>query len=128
MNKTSIILSLGILIIAGVILFLTTYRVEQVNAGSNVTYSGDKQIIALTAKGGFSPASTVAKSGMPTTIKITTNGTFDCSSSLVIPALNFEKTLPATGITDVEIPAQESGTTINGTCSMGMYSFSVKFE
>ena len=128
MNKTSILLSIGILLIAGAILFLTTNRVEQVNAGSNVTYDGDKQIIALTAKGGFSPANTVAKAGMPTTIKITTNGTFDCSSSLVIPSLNYEKTLPATGITDVEIPAQEAGKVINGMCSMGMYNFSVKFE
>jgi uncharacterized protein len=128
MNKSSIILSAGVLILAVAMIFLTTYKFDKVDAVSNVSYEGNQQIIAITAKGGFSPSNTVAKAGMPTTLKITTNGTFDCSSSLVIPSLNYEKLLPTTGLTEVEIPAQEKGKTINGMCSMGMYNFSLKFE
>jgi plastocyanin domain-containing protein len=128
MNKSSIILSVGILILAGAMLFLTTFQFQQVNAGSNVTIDGSQQIIDIKAKGGFSPRTTVAKAGMPTTLKITTNGTFDCSASLVIPELNYEKLLPSTGVTKIEVPSQEPGKTITGLCSMGMYSFTVKFE
>lgn len=128
MNKSSIILSASVLLLAVAMIFLTTYKFEKVEAVNNVTYEGSQQIIALKAKGGFSPSTTIAKAGMPTTLKITTNGTFDCSSSLVIPSLNYEKLLPTTGLTEVEIPAQEKGKTINGMCSMGMYNFSLKFE
>ena len=128
MNKPSIVLSIGIAIIAGAFLFLTTYQFDQTEAVSNVSYNDNLQIINITAKGGFSPQDTIAKAGMPTTLKITTNGTFDCSASLVIPSLNYEKLLPTTGLTKIEIPPQEAGKVINGTCSMGMYSFSIKFE
>jgi hypothetical protein len=65
---------------------------------------------------------------MPTLLKINTNGTFDCSSALSIPSLNYQKYLPATGETLIEVPPQESGTTLQGTCAMGMYNFSVKFN
>ena len=131
MNKSSIILSIGVVLIAGAIHLRSTANFKSADAGTsgnNVTYQDDQQIIAITAKGGFTPSNTVAKAGMPTTLKITTNGTFDCSASLVIPSLNYEKLLPTTGLTEIEIPAQEKGKTISGTCSMGMYSFSIKFE
>jgi hypothetical protein len=36
--------------------------------------------------------------------------------------------LPATGVTDFEIPAQTSGSTIHGTCGMGMYRLQINFQ
>jgi hypothetical protein len=36
--------------------------------------------------------------------------------------------LPPSGITDIELPAQEAGATVQGVCAMGMYSFAINFE
>jgi plastocyanin domain-containing protein len=57
-----------------------------------------------------------------------TTGTFDCSSTLNIPSLNYQKNLPATGVTEIEIPPQPAGSTIEGLCGMGMYKFEIAFK
>lgn len=95
---------------------------------SNVSVVDGKQIIAITAKGGYSPKTTTAKADMPTAIVVKTQGTFDCSSALTIPSIGFQKNLPPTGDTMIDIPTQKKGATIQGVCSMGMYNFSIKFE
>jgi plastocyanin domain-containing protein len=95
---------------------------------SNVTINYDTQTVVITAKGGYSPRNTSARANTPTTLKIQTNSTFDCSSALVIPSLNYRKNLPPSGETTIEIPPQKSGTTIRGLCSMGMFSFNLKFN
>ncbi len=97
-------------------------------APSNVSVVDGKQIITITAKGGYLPKTTTAKAGMPTVIKVVTNGTFDCSSAVSIPSIKYQKNLPQTGETLIDVPTQTAGTTINGTCSMGMYNFAIKFE
>jgi plastocyanin domain-containing protein len=65
---------------------------------------------------------------MPTILKMDTQGTFDCSSSLTIPALGIMKALPPSGETEIEIPPQNAGTTMHGLCAMGMYNFAVNFN
>lgn len=95
---------------------------------NNVSVVDGKQIVTITAKGGYSPRMTTAKADMPTTIKVVTRGTFDCSSALTIPSLSYQKNLPSTGETLIDVPPQSKGTTLKGLCSMGMYSFSIKFE
>lgn len=87
-----------------------------------------KQILNLTAKGGYSPKSQIGKAGTPTILKVATKNTFDCSVALSIPSLGVSKYLPGTGVTDIEIPPQKSGTTLRGSCSMGMYTFNIKFS
>ena len=57
-----------------------------------------------------------------------TSGTFDCSAAFVIPSLNIQKMLPQTGVTDIEIPSQTSGSNIAGTCGMGMYRLNINFQ
>jgi hypothetical protein len=94
---------------------------------SNVSDESDKQVITLAAKGGFTPELTVAKADKASVLKLDTKNTFDCSSTLSIPALGVQKNLPSTGSTIIDIPAQKAGTKLAGTCSMGMYSFSVTF-
>lgn len=81
--------------------------------------------IQMTAKNGFTPNYFSVKSGLPTSLKIITNGTFDCSSIVNIPKLNISKNLPFTGETEISIPSQIVGTRIEGYCSMGMYKFTV---
>lgn len=95
---------------------------------TNVAVVDGKQIIEIRAKGGYAPRVTTAKANMPTVINIQTNGTFDCSSALTVPAIGFRAMLPSSGITPIEIPPQQPGTTIKGVCSMGMYNFAVNFN
>ena len=94
---------------------------------NNVSVVGGKQIVELKAKGGYSPEHSIAKAGVPTVLRITTNGTFDCSSSLRIPSLNIGQNLPMSGSTDIDLGVQKV-ITIQGTCGMGMYPFDIKFE
>ncbi|MEI7750125.1 MAG: cupredoxin domain-containing protein [Candidatus Moraniibacteriota bacterium] len=95
---------------------------------SDAVNTDGKQIIEIAVKGGYSPKSITAKAGVPTVLRFVTDNTFDCSSSLSIPAINYRNNLPRTGTTDVDVPAQTAGTTLRGACSMGMYSFTVDFE
>lgn len=95
--------------------------------GNNVRIEDGKQIVEIRAKGGYLPRVSVAKSGVPTILRIDTSGTFDCSSSVRIPSKNISKLLPATGTTDIELGTLESGT-LAGTCGMGMYPFEITVE
>lgn len=95
---------------------------------NNVTVENGKQIVTISAKGGYSPRISKAKTDMPTTLRIQTNGTFDCSSALNLPSMNYQKNLPATGVTDIELPPQKAGSTFEGLCAMGMYRFQIAFE
>lgn len=114
------------LVIAGAIVF------GQKSDGSgqvvqNVSMEGEKQIIEIDARGGYFPKLTTAKAGVPTVVRLKTGGTYDCSSAVTIPSLGFRKNLDATGITEVEVPIHVAQGTLEGTCTMGMYSFSVRF-
>ncbi len=101
---------------------------EKIPSGSNVAIVDGVQTIVITAKGGYTPRTSIAKANVPTRIAVNTNGTFDCSSSLVIPSLNIQKDLPPSGTTSVDIPPQQAGTSLQGLCGMGMYQFTMKFE
>lgn len=94
---------------------------------NNVVMEGDKQVINIEARGGYFPRVTTAKSNLPIVIKVSTNNTFDCSSALIIPSLNFRKNLPPVGVTEIEVSPQKAGTKIQGLCSMGMYRFDINF-
>lgn len=85
------------------------------------------QAVDITAKGGYSPAVSTLRSGVPGVLRIHTSGTFDCSAVLVIPQLNYRTRLPMTGVTEVDIPPQSAGSTLTGLCGMGMYSFTIHF-
>lgn len=95
---------------------------------TNVSIVEGKQVIEINAKGGYAPRVTFAKANTPTVINVQTNGTFDCSSALTIPAIGYRTMLPSSGKTPIEIPPQQPGTTIKGVCSMGMYNFAVNFN
>lgn len=132
MNKV-IIGSLVVMVLAvgGIFVLLRSGSSDistNTNGQANVSVVDGKQVIQIHAKGGYAPRVTVAKANMPTVINVQTNGTFDCSSALTVPAVGFRKNLPATGVTPIEIPPQQPGTTIKGVCSMGMYNFAVNFN
>ncbi len=104
----------------------STPLVNTANA-SNVTIVDGQQIITITAKGGYTPTQSIAQAGLPTILRMDTNGTYDCSSSLRIPSLGIKKTLPANGNTDIDLGTPTTGT-ISASCSMGMYNFNLAFK
>ncbi len=93
----------------------------------NVRVENGEQIIDIEAKGGYSPETTVARANMPTKLNFKTDGTYDCSTVVSIPDLQYRGHLPMTGMTSVDVPAQQPGKELSGTCGMGMYGFSVRF-
>ena len=97
-------------------------------AANNVNIVDGKQIITIDAKGGYSPRVTTAKADMPTVIKMTTQGTFDCTSALTIPSLGYRGNLPPSGETLIDVSPQKAGTKLQGLCAMGMYNFAVNFN
>jgi plastocyanin domain-containing protein len=136
MTKDTIGISLivGSLIVLGAVLFAGS-KVSPAGSGGtglgegeNVYMENGKQIIEITAKGGYYPRATTAKAGVPTVIRMNTKGTFDCSSALNIPKIGFQKFLPSAGKTDIDISAEQASGTLQGICSMGMYNFGVAFQ
>ena len=100
---------------------------EAAMASSNVKVEEYMQTIEISAKGGYEPKLTVAKANLSTVIKFNTDSTYDCSVAVVIPSLNYHTRLPLTGSTTLDLPPQQPGTELQGMCSMGMYSFKIKF-
>ncbi len=129
----SIVISIfvAIVLIGGTILFtrggfqtLTSTINIPIN---NVSVVDGKQIIEIRAKGGYVPRKSIAKAGIPTVLRFNTNGTFDCSSAVVIPSLGISKILPQSGATDIDVGLAKAGT-LQGTCGMGMYPFEIEFQ
>jgi len=100
--------------------------IKNINVGT--TNLEGKQLLEVTAKGGYSPIEINAKADTNSILRIKTANTFDCSSSLVIPELKVKRNLPPSGITDIDIPAQKAGTKIAAACAMGMYTFNINFN
>ena len=130
MKSTIIAVLIGVVFVgAAVMLSQKTKSDSEIPASQNNTVVADgKQVVTITAKGGYSPRQTNAKADTPTILRMQTSGTFDCSSTLNIPSLSYQKTLPATGVTEIEIQPQKAGSTIEGLCGMGMYKFEIAFK
>lgn len=100
---------------------------EKIDSTSNVTIENGVQVVTLQTKGGYSPRKSVAQAGLPTVVRFSTNGTFDCSLSVRIPSLNLNKILPQTGLTDISLGTSTPGL-FRGSCGMGMYPFEIDFQ
>jgi len=94
---------------------------------NNVVMENGKQIIEITAKGGYLPENSQAKAGVSTILRVSTRGTFDCSSAFRIPSMRISKNLPPTGVIEIDLGVQPAGT-LAGSCGMGMYPFSITFK
>ncbi len=130
MQRTaSIIITLALVIGIGII--VTSGSLFKNKGGTqsaqNVEIKDGVQYIRIEAKGGYSPKVSEAKAGIPTKLIVTTGGTFDCSASLVIKSLNYQKILPQTGETEIDIGTPKAGEPFQGVCGMGMYNFVVNF-
>ena len=99
------------------------------NTTSNtVSTTGDKQIVEVTAKGGYSPNVITAKAGVPTTLKMISNGAYGCERAFRISSLGIAQNLPVNGEIEFDLGTQTAGSKIRAACSMGMYSFTINFN
>ena len=130
MKPTAIAILIGAVIVGGAIWYAGKGSGGSVPVADahNVSVTDGKQVVAIGVKGGYSPKVSTAKAGILTVLRMTTNGTFDCSSGVTIPSLGIRQILPQTGSTDIEVPPQKAGTTLDGVCVMGMYHFAVNFN
>ena len=131
MNKTaSIIITVALVIGLGIIFWGQSKNdsgLVGTESAQNVEIRDGVQYITINARGGYSPKVSSAQANTPTKLIVKTNGTYDCSASLVIRSIGYQKILPNTGeeIIDLGTPQTE---TIQGLCSMGMYNFAVNFN
>ena len=124
---TAIIVSVILIAFALIITNKSNQTTSQTTPVNNVSIVNNVQIIELQAKGGYTPRTSKALAGIPTILRINTNGTFDCSSSVRIPTMNIFKSLPQSGTTDIDLGTQKVGK-LQGTCGMGMYPFEINFS
>ncbi len=86
------------------------------------------QNLAVLASNGYFPLQVTARAGVPTVLRVYTNRTYDCSRAFLLPDLKKQAVLPVKGTTAFTLGPQQKGSTLFGTCSMGMYTFQVRFE
>mgnify|MGYP001613513719 CR=1 FL=1 len=127
MNKTvSIIITLGLVIAIGIVFFGKLNPDSQ--SVQNVEIKNGIQYITINAKGGYSPKVSNAKAGIPTKLIMETSGAYDCSSSLAIKSIGYQKILPPTGKTEIDLGIPKVGEPLQGVCGMGMYNFLINFS
>lgn len=95
---------------------------------SAVTMENGTQVITIEAKNGYSPQNIAAKAGVPSVIRFVTKDTYDCSASVTIPKLGFNKLLSSTDSVEVPVSKEIAQGTLNGTCGMGMKNFKIQFN
>ncbi len=122
MKTVYIIITLALLVGLGII-FSNSTSTEQ-----NVEIKNGVQYITIKAKGGYFPKISTAQAGIPTRLIVKTEDTFDCSASLVIKSLNYQKILPQNSETEIDAGIPKVGEKLQGLCSMGMYSFLINFS
>ncbi len=134
MNKTaSIIITLALVVGLGIV-FLSGSKsrndgtTASTQAAQNVEIRDGVQYITIDAKAGYSPKVSTAKAGIPTKLVVKTNSTYDCSASLVIRSVGYQKILPQTGEETIDIGTPIAGQPLQGVCGMGMYNFLINFS
>ncbi len=129
-KTTSIIITSALVIGLGIVFFGQSNNNSDpigIPPAQNVEIRDGVQYVTINARGGYSPKMSIAKANIPTRLIVKTNGTYDCSAALVIRSIDYQKILPQTGEEIIDLGTPQSGT-LQGLCSMGMYSFSVNFN
>lgn len=132
MKSTSFSIIIAAVIISGALLIVGSGRAPQSGSATtepvqNVTVADNVQVVEIRAKGAYTPRVSVAKAGIPTVLRVNTNGTYDCSAAIRVPSLGISKMLPPNGSTDLALGTPGTGT-LRGTCGMGMYNFEIRFQ
>jgi sulfite exporter TauE/SafE len=89
--------------------------------------AGD-EILVEALNNGYKPGTVHAPANTAVKLNLVTNETYSCSRAFVIPELNVQEILPASGTVQVFIPAQDKGKVMPFACSMGMYTGQIIFD
>lgn len=129
MTKSTIIsIIFSVALIGGTFYIVSNKSLSSVDQDApvqNVEIRDGVQYVTITAKGGYSPRVTEIKGGIPTKLVVKTDGTYDCSLSLTVRSVGFQKILPATGEEVIDLGVPQPGEKVQGVCSMGMYNFQI---
>lgn len=131
MNKrASVIVIIGVIVAVGIVFWGQSQNdpnLANTEPGQNIEMRDGIQYITINARGGYSPKVSSAQADIPTKLIVKTNGTYDCSASLVIRSIGYQKILPQTGEEIIDLGTSKTGT-LRGLCSMGMYNFVINFK
>ena len=133
MDKTASIIITTALVVGLGIVFISGSKSKDIDTATNQAIQNSVikdgvQYITINAKSGYSPRVSTAQAGIPTKLIVKTNGAYDCSASLAIHSIGYQKILPQTGETEIDIGTQKVGETLQGVCGMGMFSFQIQFS
>lgn len=131
MPKATIIsIVISIALIGGALYFVsndsTTSAAGDAVQSQNIEVRDGVQYVTITAKGEYAPRVSQVKAGIPTKLIVKTDGTYDCSASLAVRSVGFQKILQPTGEEVIDIGILKSGEKVRGVCGMGMYNFQIK--
>lgn len=90
--------------------------------------ASDDELTLYVQNQGYFPATLKAPSGKNLKLNLVSDGVYSCALSFLIPSINFFQMLLPFGTVQVDIPAQEAGSTLYFTCSMGMYTGQIIFD
>lgn len=132
MQKNTIIsIVISLILVGGTLYFVSdrsTTSDSEVTQSQSVEIRDGVQYVTVTARGGYSPRVSQLKGGLPTKLVIKTDGTYDCSASLVVRSVGFQKILQPNGEEVIDLGAPKSGEKVQGVCGMGMYNFVMNFN
>lgn len=134
-KKNTIISIIVSIVIIGVTFYFISSNLASNNSATeessfqksqNVEIRDGVQYVSITAKNGYSPRTSFVDPDIPTKLIVKTNRTYDCSASLIIRYINYEKTLNPTGEEIIDLGTLKKGEKIRGSCGMGMYYFEIR--
>jgi plastocyanin domain-containing protein len=118
MNTTQIIVTLlGLGIIAWIVWYFWLWEGESVTARS---VAGGAQEIDVTVKGGYQPATIVAKAGQLVRLNFTRRESTPCGEEVVLPDFGKRAHLPQDKSVSIEVTPEKPGE-YEFTCGMNMY-------
>jgi sulfite exporter TauE/SafE len=98
-------------------------------AGAAPSVADGENVITINVKNnGYSPNVVHAKAGTALQLRLVSTKVYSCSLAFVIPSLGVQANLESSGEKVIEIPAQEKGSRLPFSCSMGMFTGEIIFD
>ena len=118
MNTANVVVTLvGLGAIGWIVWYFWLWKGETVSARAG---AGGVQVIDVTVRGGYQPASITAEAGRPVRLNFTRRESTPCGEEVVLPEFGRRAHLPEDKTVAIEIVPTEPGE-YEFTCGMNMY-------